>query len=56
MEKTRLKFLAELHKIREKFAKEWESKTSHEIVASIEEHAVRLRARMKELREKKKVV
>jgi len=34
MKKIRPKFLAELHKIREKLAKEWEGKTSKEVVAS----------------------
>ena len=53
MKKIRPKFLAELHKIREKLAKEWEGKTSKEVVASIEKRASRIRTRMKELKENK---
>ncbi|MBI4743369.1 MAG: hypothetical protein HY776_00845 [Actinobacteria bacterium] len=54
MEAIKPKFITELHKIREEFAKEWKEKTSEEVVTSIEKRADRLRTRMKKLREKKK--
>lgn len=47
-------YMRELHKIREKLSKKWEKMTEEEKIRSTKEAADKAKARMKELREKRK--